>query len=132
MAPDSQLKSMPPNPAPMLASPQIEPTMFLGKTSAGKAREFALYRAEPKVATETHASAIAGHTFVRPPARPRGAGSQNGAAAPRPTFSLTVPEPAKSSQRNTRKFFGPLFIATTIPFGKDGPSAADVASSPSV
>jgi len=39
---------------------------------------------------------------------------------------------AMSSQRNTRKFIGLLFIAIITPYGNLGPSAADEISRPSV
>ena len=39
---------------------------------------------------------------------------------------------AMSSQRNTRKFIGLLFIAIITPDGSVGPSAADEISRPSV
>src|SRR5205823_4939912 len=52
------VKIIPPNPAPILASPQTDPTRFLGNTSEGKLRVTASAPVYPAIATETNAIEI--------------------------------------------------------------------------
>lgn len=58
--PVSSAKTIPPNPDPMLASPQIEATTFFGKTSAGKASMLATQAVYPNIARDTSPMDIVG------------------------------------------------------------------------
>ena len=49
---------MPPKPEPMLASPQMEPTTFLGYTSAGKASMMEQHPVYPSMASDTRAMEV--------------------------------------------------------------------------